>query len=85
MTGKTVKLFHHGRRVASHVRSALRNRNTTIAEHMPSSHRWYAEWTPARIAGKAEGIGPATVMLCAATMRSKPHPEAPAPASVSCA
>lgn len=75
MTSTTVELFHRGKRVASHARSALRNRHTTIAEHMPSSHRRYAEWTPARIAREAERIGPATAGLCAAIMRAKPHPE----------
>jgi transposase len=72
MTSTTVELFHRGKRVASHARSALR---TTIAEHMPSSHRRYAEWTPARIAREAERIGPAAAGLCAAIMRAKPHPE----------
>jgi transposase len=75
VTGTTVELFHRGKRVASHARSALRNRHTTIAEHMPSSHRRYAEWTPARIAREAERIGPATAGLCAAIMQTKPHPE----------
>jgi transposase len=75
MTGTTVELFHRGKRVASHARSALRNRHTTISEHMPSSHRRYAEWTPARIAREAEQIGPATAGLCTAIMRAKPHPE----------
>jgi transposase len=74
-TSTTVELFHRGKRVASHARSALRNRHTTIAEHMPSSHRRYAEWTPARIAREAERIGSATAGLCAAIMRAKPHPE----------
>ena len=75
MTGTTVELFHRGRRVASHARSALRNRHTTISEHMPSSHRRYAEWTPARIAREGERVGSATAGLCAAIMRAKPHPE----------
>lgn len=75
MTGTTVELFHRGKRVASHARSALRNRHTTISEHMPSSHRRYAEWTPARITREAERVGPATAGLCAAIMRAKPHPE----------
>lgn len=75
MTGTTVEQFHRGKRVASHARSALRNRHTTIAEHMPSSHRRYAEWTPARIAREAERIGPATAGLCAAIMRTRPQPE----------
>jgi hypothetical protein len=38
LTAGTTELFHKGKRVASHARSALRNRHTTIAEHMRSGH-----------------------------------------------
>jgi hypothetical protein len=54
------------------VRSHLAHKHTTIPEHMPSSHRRYAEWTPAR---QAEKIGPATIALFEAVMKAKPHPE----------
>jgi hypothetical protein len=37
ITEQTVELFHRGTRVASHIRSPLRVRHTTVAEHMPSS------------------------------------------------
>jgi transposase len=75
ITSTTVEIFHRGTRVASHAFSALRNRHTTIPEHMPSAHRRYAEWTPARIMREAENIGPATLALFEAIMRAKPHPE----------
>jgi transposase len=42
---------------------------------MPSSHRRYAEWTPARMLRMAGQIGPATVALFEAIMKAKPHPE----------
>jgi transposase len=71
----TIELFHKGERVASHVRSRLGNKYTTLPEHMPSSHRRYAEWTPARMLRQAANIGPATVALFEAIMRAKPHPE----------
>jgi transposase len=74
-TDKTVELFHKGERVASHVRSRLPHKHTTLPEHMPSSHRRYAEWTPARMLRRAGEIGPATVTLFEAIMRAKPHPE----------
>ncbi|NIR29425.1 MAG: transposase, partial [Gammaproteobacteria bacterium] len=48
-SARTVELFHRGQRVASHRRSYLRGRHTTLPEHMPSSHRRYAEWTPERL------------------------------------
>src|SRR6516165_6570901 len=43
--------------------------------HMPSNHRRYAEWTPARLLREAEKIGPATIALFEAIMKAKPHPE----------
>jgi transposase len=75
ITTTTVEIFHRGTRVASHAFSAVRNRHTTIAEHMPSAHRRYAEWTPARLMREAEMIGSATLALFEAIMRAKPHPE----------
>jgi transposase len=74
-TDKTVELFHKGVRVASHVRSYVPYKHTTLPEHMPSSHRRYAEWTPARMLRMAGQIGPATVALFEAIMKAKPHPE----------
>ena len=59
----TIEIFHKGSRVASHARSHVRNRHTTIPEHMPSAHRRYAEWTPARMMREAGKIGPATIAL----------------------
>ena len=74
-TNTTVELFHKGHRVASHVRSRVAHKHTTIPEHMPSSHRRYAEWTPQRMLREAGKIGPATVALVEAIMKAKPHPE----------
>jgi transposase len=73
-TQATVEVFHRGVRVASHVRSPVRRRHTTIPEHMPSAHRRHAFWTPARLLAAAKKIGPSTVALCEAIMRTKPHP-----------
>jgi transposase len=75
LTDTTVEIFHKGSRIASHARSHLRNRHTTVPEHMPSAHRRYAEWTPARMMRHAASIGPATVALIEAIMKAKPHPE----------
>src|SRR3954466_7084753 len=75
VTDTTIEIFYRGTRVASHAFSPVRNRHTTIPEHMPSAHRRYAEWTPARLMREAEKIGPATLALFEAIMRAKPHPE----------
>jgi len=75
ITSATVEVFHKGQRVASHAFSAVRNRHTTITEHMPSAHRRYAEWTPAKMMSEAASIGPAAIALVEAIMKAKPHPE----------
>jgi transposase len=75
ITDTTIEILHKGNRVASHVRSLVNNRHTTVEEHMPSAHRRYAEWTPARLMGEAASIGPATTTLVEAIMQAKPHPE----------
>ena len=54
LTGRTVEIFHRGRRVAAHERRHGGRRHGTDPDHMPSSHRRYAEWTPA-----ASSAGPA--------------------------
>ena len=75
ITSATVEIFHKGARIASHAFSPVRNRHTTITEHMPSAHRRYAEWTPAKIMDEAAKVGSATVALFEAIMKAKPHPE----------
>jgi transposase len=75
ITSATVEIFHKGQRIASHAFSPVRNRHTTITEHMPSAHRRYAEWTPARMMDEAAKVGSATVALFEAIMKAKPHPE----------
>jgi transposase len=74
-TTGTIEVFHKGQRIASHMRSPMVHKHTTIPEHMPSSHRRYAEWSPARMLREAEKIGPATIALFEAIMKAKPHPE----------
>jgi len=75
ITDTTVEILHKGSRIASHARSAVPHRHTTIAEHMPSAHRRYAAWTPARMMSAAAKIGPSTIALVEAIMKAKPHPE----------
>ena len=65
ITERTIELFDKGERVAVHLRAGGRGRHTTIAEHMPSAHRRYAEWTIERIRIDAAAIGPCTDKLVA--------------------
>ncbi len=74
ITAGTVEVFRRGKRVASHVRSASRHPSTT-AEHMPSAHRRYQDWTHERIRREAAAVGDDTATLADLILRSRPHPE----------
>ena len=57
LTAATLEVFHKGGRVAAHARSYVRGGYTTLPEHMPPEHRFYAEWSPSRFvqwAGKTD-------------------------------
>ncbi|WP_341213772.1 hypothetical protein [uncultured Limimaricola sp.] len=73
--GAVVEIFHRGQRVASHPRCPSRRSHVTVPEHMPSAHRHYAEWTPARVLAQAAKLGPSVAAFCEAVMSDRPHPE----------
>jgi transposase len=75
ITASTVEIFFKGHRVASHPRSMLPGRHTTLSAHMPESHKRYLEWTPSRIIRWAERTGPSTAFLVKEIMEQRPHPE----------
>jgi transposase len=75
-TETTVEVFHRDNRVATHPRIPPDGRkHSTLPEHMPSSHRRFADWTLERIKREAGAIGPSTSALVDIIMREKPHPE----------
>lgn len=75
ITARTIEIFHRGKRVACHLRSRQQRRHTTIAEHMPSSHRRYAGWTHEKLCSDAHRIGRDTGTLVELILERKPHPE----------
>jgi transposase len=75
ITARTVEVFHRGQRVAAHVRSSSNRKHTTVREHMPSSHRRYADWTPERLRRQAGEIGRNTSALVEIILRERTHPE----------
>jgi len=74
-TPATVEIFHHGKRVASHLRSRERNKPITQNEHRPKSHQAHLEWPPSRIVSWAAQVGAHTAQLVRRVMEEKPHPE----------
>jgi len=74
ITAKTVEIFHRGKLVAAHARGLRPYRPTIVAEHMPSSHRRYRDWTHEQIQREAAAIGDDTAALVEIILRSRPHP-----------
>jgi transposase len=75
MTASVIEAFHRGERVAAHVRSYVKGGYTTVKEHMPPAHRYYAEWNPARFIQWAGKIGQATSQLVERILSTRPYPE----------
>ena len=74
-TARTVEVFLRGERIASHRRGSGDGKHTTVPDHMPSSHRRYADWTIGRISREADAIGPSVSILCTLILERRPHPE----------
>lgn len=74
-TLSTVEVYRKGKRVASHPRSYLKGRHTTLPEHMPKAHRKHLEWSPTRLIHWAGTIGPKTAELVEHILESRRHPE----------
>jgi transposase len=75
-TQTTVEVFHRDNRVAAHPRIPPDGRkHSTVPEHMPSSHRRFADWTLERIKRQAGEVGPNTSALVDIILRERPHPE----------
>ena len=75
VTERIVEVFHRGQRVAVHERRYAGRKHGTDPDHMPSSHRRYAEWTPDRFRRWAGKIGPNTEGLISAVLAARRHPE----------
>lgn len=75
LTTNTVECFYQGQRIASHVRSYLRGKHTTLPEHMPPAHQKYSQWSPGRFLNWALDIGPATGDVIKHLLTRVDHPE----------
>jgi len=75
LSAQVVDIFHKGPRVTSHRRSPHKGRHSTVAVHMPTAHRHYAEWTPHRLIRWAAHSGPAPARVVETLLASRPHPQ----------
>ena len=80
-TERLVEIYHQGKQVAIHPRSATLGKYSTRPEHMPSNHRFVLDTTgatygtPERLLYWAQQIGPITVQFIEAILASRRYPE----------
>jgi transposase len=75
ITVTTLEVLLRRQRIAAHARSARVGGFTTVAEHMPASHREHRQWTPAKLVSWGERVGAATAGVVRWQMEHRPHPE----------
>jgi len=75
LNAETVEIFLGGKRVASHLRTYLRNVFITDSAHRPHSHREYLQWTPERMCNWGKTIGLHTAAMIDAIIKTADHPD----------
>jgi len=70
----TIEIIRKGHRIATHVRSNVPGKHSTLAEHRPQKHQ-DLEWTVARFTEKGRAIGSSTATLMERIMETRKHPE----------
>ena len=71
---RVVAIYWDNVRVAQHRRDRTPNGYTTLAEHMPPHHRWYAEWSAERFLSWARTIGAETEQLIDKVLSAAAYP-----------
>jgi transposase len=70
----SIEIIRKGHRIATHVRSNVAGKHSTLSEHRPKKHQ-DLEWTIARFTEKGRAIGPSTATLLERILQSRKHPE----------
>jgi transposase len=73
-SARMVRIYLRGQLIAQHVRSQRESGFTTLAEHMPLAHQ-KQKWTPQRLLGWGESIGPGTRQVVEWQLNHRAHPE----------
>ena len=75
ITEKLVEIFFENQRIATHPRSQVQYRHTTIADHMPPEHWAYKHQSKERFIAWAHRVGPQTVAQVDAIFERQDHQE----------
>lgn len=74
-TRRSVEIYYHGERIATHVRNRNPHGHTTLAEHLPSTHRFVAEWNPDKFLSLGAAISAEVQHYIAQVLAGKLHPD----------
>ena len=72
---RIVAIYYDNIRVVQHIWDRSPNGYTTLPEHMPPEHRFYAEWSTDRILRWAKAIGEEVGVVIQKVLDSRKHPE----------
>lgn len=75
LTRSMVEVFYRGERTASHQRSQLPGRFSTLEEHMPMHHREHVEQNAERFVAEAAKIGPWAREFVEGVFKTRRHPQ----------
>jgi transposase len=75
ITEQLIEVFHDGQRIATHERSRVLYRHTTLAEHMPPDHWAYKRQSRDRFLAWAQQVGSHTHQQAEAIFAYKEHEE----------
>ena len=70
---RVVAIYCGNIRVAQYRRDRTPNGYTTLPEHMPAAHRWYAGWSRQRFLSWARAVGPETEEVIAKVLDSRTY------------
>lgn len=62
-TEKSIEVFFHNNRIATHIKQRYQSQPTYIPEHMPENHRMYLEYNGDAFKEWAGGIGASTLTV----------------------
>lgn len=74
-TTQRIEIFYNFKKIATHMRSFIPHRHTTIKDHMPDAHRSISEWSPSRMINWGSAIGPCTKQVIEIMLNKRRYPE----------
>lgn len=75
LSSSMVEIYHDNVRIALHKRDRSTNKYTTLSEHMPAAHQFYAKWSPEKLINWGTDIGENTRKLVEGMLSLAAHPE----------